>query len=143
MHCRQVLHHARELKQLCLELFRVLKPGGRVIATREHVLSRKEDLPLFLKSHPLHHLYGGENAYLLKDYIAALTGAGFRLTSVLNPLQSDINTYPETLDGLRVRWARKLLLPSSRMIPRAVLSLRGWLMNTPGRVYTFVGRKDK
>ncbi len=34
----------------CREFFRVLKPGGRLIAVREHVISSKNDLPVFLTS---------------------------------------------------------------------------------------------
>ncbi len=41
------------------EFFRVLKPGGRLIAI-ENVISSKNDLPVFLDQHPLHKLYGGE-----------------------------------------------------------------------------------
>ena len=37
VHARQVLHHARELGQFCKELFRVLAPGGLLLATRELV----------------------------------------------------------------------------------------------------------
>ena len=44
---RQVLHHARDLHQLCREAARVLKPGGTFVATREHVISRAEDLRIF------------------------------------------------------------------------------------------------
>ena len=62
VHGRQVLHHARSLPELCKEVARVLKPGGVFIATREHVVDVPEELPAFLASHPLHHLYGGENA---------------------------------------------------------------------------------
>ena len=40
VHCRQVLHHARDLGQLCRQIGRVLKPGGVFVATREHVISR-------------------------------------------------------------------------------------------------------
>ena len=36
----------------------ILKPGGTFIATREHVISKKEDLAVFQASHPLHRLYG-------------------------------------------------------------------------------------
>ena len=43
---RQVLHHASDLRQLCREAARVLKPGGIFIATREHVISRHADLPI-------------------------------------------------------------------------------------------------
>ena len=73
VHGRQVLHHARDLDKLCREAARVLKPGGIFIATREHVISRPEDLPAFLESHPLHKLYGGEHAYLLDEYLGAIT----------------------------------------------------------------------
>ncbi len=58
---RAVLHHARDLKQLCQEAARVLKPGGAFLATREHVISHKADLPRFLEAHSLHRYYGGEN----------------------------------------------------------------------------------
>lgn len=141
VHCRQVLHHARDLRQLCREIARVLKPGGTVIATREHVLSRRGDLSEFLNSHPLHHLYGGENAYLLREYVEALEGAGIKLTSVLNPLQSNINTYPETVGTVRTRIARKLRLPSPALLPKLFVSAWGHLQKTPGRIYTFVGQK--
>lgn len=56
---RQVLHHARNLEMLCREVSRVLKPHGIFIATREHVISKPEDLARFLKKHPLHQFYGG------------------------------------------------------------------------------------
>src|SRR6202040_1201267 len=60
---RQVLHHARDLRTLCAEMGRVLKSGGTFLATREHVIFRDADLAVFLAEHPLHRLYGGENAY--------------------------------------------------------------------------------
>ena len=58
-------------------MFRVLRPDGIFIAAREHVISREADLGRFLDQHPLHHLYGGENAFLLERYIGALHNAGF------------------------------------------------------------------
>ena len=54
---------------MCEEVARVLKPGGTFIATREHVISKKEDLPVFLANHPLHRFYGGENAFVLQKYL--------------------------------------------------------------------------
>ena len=45
---RQVLHHARDLPQLGREIARVLKPGGTLLAMREHVISQPADLPRFL-----------------------------------------------------------------------------------------------
>jgi SAM-dependent methyltransferase len=142
VHVRQVLHHARDLRQLCREIARVLKPNGMVIATREHVLSSRRDLDHFLKNHPLHRLYGGENAFLLEEYIDALSTAGIRLAKVLNPLESEINLYPETLNSTKARIARTLCLPSPALIPNALLSWRGRRMNDPGRLYTFVGYKN-
>jgi SAM-dependent methyltransferase len=141
VHARQVLHHARDLRVLCGEAGRVLKKGGIFIATREHVITRREDLPLFLANHPLHGLYGGENAYLLDEYLAAIQAAGIRLSTVLNPFQSDINLYPETKAGFKRRIAGQLGLPGL-YVPEWVLSWLGRLSNAPGRLYTFVGRKE-
>ena len=141
VHCRQVLHHARDLNQLCHEVGRVLRPGGIFLATREHVISRSEDLQAFLDSHPLHRLYGGENAYLQSEYEQAIRDAGVDIEQVLNPYQSDINTYPDTRSDMKARLARKLRLPSPALIPDAVLSLAGAWRRTPGRLFTFVGRK--
>jgi hypothetical protein len=45
----------------CKEIARVLRPSGRFIAVRDHVISKPEDLPKFLDTHPLHNLYGGEH----------------------------------------------------------------------------------
>jgi len=141
VHCRQALHHAHDLGQLCLQIGRVLKPGGRFIATREHVISRREDLPRFLDSHPLHHLYGGEKAYLLDEYRKAITGGGVRLTGILNPLQSEINVFPETLQGIKRRMARRVAFPLPDLIPDFALGLWGRFLRLPGRLYSFVGEK--
>jgi SAM-dependent methyltransferase len=141
VHVRQTLHHARNLTQLCREIGRVLKSGGKMIATREHVISHRRDLDKFLSNHPLHALYGGENAFLLKEYLNALRGAGIVISNVLNPLASDINLYPETRASVKARMAQQLRLPSASFIPGALLSLKGKLMDNPGRLYTFVGRK--
>ena len=140
VHARQVLHHARDLRLLCSEAARILKKGGAFIATREHVISRHEDLPVFLASHPLHKLYGGENAYLLAEYLAAIEGAGIRLSAVLNPYQSDINLFPETKIGVKRRIARKLGV-RTLYVPEWVLGWLGRWNNAPGRLYSFVGCK--
>lgn len=141
VHCRQVLHHARDLRQLCAEIGRVLRPGGRFIATREHVVSRTADVPAFQAAHPLHRLYGGENAFMLREYLEAIAAAGTNTSQVLNPKQSDINLYPETQANIKRRWARKLLLPTPALIPDALLAYAGSRSQVPGRLYTFVGRK--
>jgi ubiquinone/menaquinone biosynthesis C-methylase UbiE len=96
---RAVLHHAEDLPALCKEAGRVLKPGGIFVATREHVISKKEDLPIFLEAHALHHLYGGEHAYLLNEYTQAIQEAGFQLRQVIGPMESVINYAPLTQKG--------------------------------------------
>lgn len=141
VHGRQVLHHARDLKRLCVEIGRVLKPGGIFIATREHVISRREDLDVFLRSHPLHFLYGGEHAYLLEEYIQAIWAGGIELLRAFNPLQSDINLFPETRQSIKALIARRLRWPFPAMIPDFLLGWGGTLLRTPGRLYTFLGRK--
>ncbi len=93
---RAVLHHAHDLNQLCKEAARVLKPNGYFIATREHVISKQEDLQKFLDSHLLHHLYGGENAYLLAEYLTAIKLSGLKIIDIFTPYQSVINYFPMT-----------------------------------------------
>jgi SAM-dependent methyltransferase len=141
VHGRQVLHHAHDLKRLCSEVARVLKPGGRFIAIREHVISKKSDLPKFLAKHPLQPLYGGEHAYLLDEYQEAIRKGGISLTETLTPYQSDINLYPETTTSLKQRWACRLRLPPA-FIPDSLFTLLDAMNNTPGRLYSFVGRKN-
>jgi len=138
---RAVLHHARDLGQLCREASRVLKPGGIFIATREHVISESDDLPDFLSSHPLHKLYGGEHAYLLDEYLEAINTSGLVLTKVLNPCQSDINLYPETTYGFKKILGARKHVPAF-LIPDFMLTRQGEKNNEPGRLYSFVGRKN-
>ncbi len=141
VHCRQVLHHARDLGKLCKEISRVLKKGGMLIATREHVISKKEDINTFLDSHPLHHLYGGEKAYPLSEYISAITRAEIKLIRVMNPFESNINLFPETIAALKKRLAKRISFPWPWLIPDTLLTLLGRLNRTPGRLYSFVGEK--
>jgi SAM-dependent methyltransferase len=157
VHARQVLHHARDLQQLIREVARVLKPGGWFIATREHVISRREDLPAFLASHPLHHLYGGENAFLLDEYENAITASGLTLARAIAPLEDVINYFPTTdaqrryalLHTLKTRYGVRGIAP----LLHEAHPLGRWLLaqmaahlaqsdNTPGRLYTFLAKKD-
>lgn len=141
VYCRQALHHARDLQLLCGEMMRVLKRGGMFIATREHVISRREDLQAFLDSHPLHRLYGGEHAYLPSEYIAALKQAGFEPLRVLNPLASEINLFPDTRAAYKERLAARCAWPWPRLVPDGLLTVMGHLIGTPGRLYTYIGKK--
>ena len=50
----------------------------------------------FYDIHPIHHLYGGENAFLLAEYEAAIREAGFTGLQTISPWHSAINFAPYT-----------------------------------------------
>jgi SAM-dependent methyltransferase len=150
---RAVLHHTRDLAAACQEFARVLRPGGRVLAIREHVISRPDDKQAFLEAHPLHRLYGGENAFLLSEYVAALEQAGLRLQKVLDPFESPINFAPYTLTGLQAEIAQRadrilpgaggavsrvFAVPFTWRVARRILSA---FDHRPGRLYSFLAEK--
>jgi SAM-dependent methyltransferase len=148
---RAVLHHAVDLKSFCGEAHRVLKPGGIFMMTREHVISRREDLKVFLDSHPLHSLYGGENAYLLAEYVAAIHDSGLRNLRVIGPFESAINYAPMTTKEYRQLIGRMYSIPFGKSFFEW---LAGWRVffewcsrrlstkcNDPGRLYSFWATK--
>lgn len=150
---RAVLHHTRDLSVACAEFFRVLKPGGRLLAVREHVISCAEDLEVFLRIHPLHYLYGGENAFQLAQYEGAIRTAGFQIEQTLGPLESAVNFAPHTLKTLQREVAAKATrgLPGANALVAAAISVPAiWSMvrpllmrvdHRPGRLYSFVANR--
>ncbi len=94
VYARQVLHHARALESLVAECARVLRPGGLLLASREHVVDDEAQLREFLANHPIHRLAGGEHAYPRAAYVAAIERAGLRLERVLGPWDSILNAFP-------------------------------------------------
>lgn len=150
---RAVFHHARDLEAFCAEASRVLKPGGRVLLTREHVLSREEDLEAFLKAHPLHRLYGGEAAYTLERYVGALRSAGLQLRELIGPKSSPINYFPETraevTKALRARRRKRLGWWKDWCAGQREAGLaeeaRRWeeKMKVPGRLYSFLAERPR
>jgi len=143
---RAVLHHTSDLGSACAEFYRVLKPGGVMLAIREHVISDKADLPAFFEIHPLHKQYGGENALLLGDYVTAIRNAGFADLCVLSPWASAVNYAPYTRASLQQAVADRF--GPLRVFVRGLLKVPGvWpgvrsLMTAtdrrPGRLYSFL-----
>jgi len=147
VYVRAVLHHARDLQRFCSEIVRVLKPNGMLLAVREHVISKTDDLETFLYVHPLHKLYGGENAFLLKEYKDAMISAGFDIVRTIKPFENPINFSPQSRRSLcgeilnRVKIVPaglKDILLSRNFVLSLLLRLAGLLDNRPGRHYSFV-----
>lgn len=151
---RAVLHHAKDLVQFCREAARVLRPQGMFLMTREHVISSRNDLVTFLDSHPLHRLYGGEAAYLLKEYADAIENGGLRVTKAIGPASSPINYFPASRQDHSMAMAqlvadrfgicRSLAIKFALKVPgaiRLIELLHDARNNTPGRLYTFVATK--
>lgn len=149
---RQVLHHASNLDGLMRQVARVVRPGGKLMFTREHVVNDDQQLATFLKSHPLHALYGGENAFPLTTYRYAFTQAQLQLESQWGPLDSILNYFPGR-ESLRQRalWREhitELVLNMLRCFPLLNSSLPSWraalLRNSaPGRLYSFLLSKPE
>jgi ubiquinone/menaquinone biosynthesis C-methylase UbiE len=145
---RQVLHHAQDLPQLCREIARVLKPHGTFIAVRDHVIAKQADLPIFLANHPLHQLYGGENAYLLSEYLTAIKDAKLAVRQVLGSFDSPINYSPHTQATLKQELTNRIShFPAGNLIGKimlhqaifpAILKLMSKLDRRPGRAVSFI-----
>jgi len=146
VHARQVLHHAANLEVLCAEVCRVLRPGGMFVATREHVVTGAWQLGAFRRKHPLHHLYGGEHAFTLRHYLAALRGSGLEVVRTLGPFDSEVNLAPMSFEDLRAIILRRLgWIPGLRVHTEAglrrTLRLLACVDHRAGRLYSFVARK--
>ena len=152
---RQVLHHAKDLKKMCAEVYRVLKPGGFFLALREHVIFKEGDLEIFLSKHPMHRLTGEENAYTLRFYKESMKAAGFSKLKVYAYWDSAINYAPIQTSEINSFFAEKLSqrIPffTSGFFENHVLKIPGVscflrrVLNTvhkiPGSLYTFEGLK--
>jgi SAM-dependent methyltransferase len=148
VYVRQGLHHADNLPLMLREVSRVLRPGGLLVACREHVVDNyKQSLKDFLDSQPDHQLYGGENAFTLVDYRQAIMSADLVMLAEIAPFDSPINTYPNTSETLQ----RKILetklgkvlryfIPDSIIFAMAITLIKRRKM--PGRLYSFVAKKS-
>jgi ubiquinone/menaquinone biosynthesis C-methylase UbiE len=148
VYCRQVLHHIPDLAAAATEIRRVLRPGGMLLATREHVIRDSTELDTFLSQHPMHQRVGGENAYRLDEYLDPLASAGFKDIRWLGPMESSINIFPMSAlqwkewcaQNLSIRFGKAIAkrLACSGMVRRKFGRWHAAQDRTPGRLYSFV-----
>lgn len=103
VYIRQAMHHADDLGKFIKEASRILKPGGILLTTRDHVIYNEEDKAWFLREHPLHKFYGGENAYTINEYKSAIISAGLTIKRVLRHFDSVINYFPLSAGDLDIQ----------------------------------------
>jgi hypothetical protein len=82
-----------------------------------------------------------EVAFLLKKYKTAIRSCGIKIEGRLNLLASGINLFPDTIATVKTRISRKIKFPFPNWIPDVMIHWYGGLIQTPGRLYTFVGSK--
>jgi ubiquinone/menaquinone biosynthesis C-methylase UbiE len=157
VYIRQAMHHAHDLQQFIAQAARVLRSGGILLTVRDHVIFDEADKEWFLKKHPLHHFYGGENAFTQAQYTSAMENAGLQVEKTIRFFDSPINYTPAPESALIARSQpnqaeiRRRLAGFMMKIPylrrfigRSIVKNYGILLNereVAGRLYTFVARK--
>lgn len=161
VYIRQAVHHAAHLNNFIKEAARLLKKGGILITTRDHVIYDEADKQLFLKSHPLHRFYGGENAFTEEEYVGAIQLAGLKLLKTLHHFDSVINYFPEKKSKVEAQLNERYQFINGyweKRIPavfRKSQSIKNWYFNRsnrklgpvfnekkiPGRLISFIATK--
>lgn len=100
VYTRQCMHHANNLWKFVQEASRVLRRGGILLTTRDHVIFNENDKKLFLKTHPLQKFYGGENAFTSDEYKSAIISANLDIVLEMKYFDSVINFFPSTKDEI-------------------------------------------
>jgi len=138
VYVRQAMHHAANLNQFIAECSRILKPGGMLLTTRDHVIYDPIDKQKFLDTHPLHRFYGGENAFTIEEYTNAMSLAGLKIKEQLGHFDSPINYFPSTAKEIAelpnlVRENRK----------KALFKKIGYFSSLPGLFWLYNFHLDK
>lgn len=161
VYVRQAMHHAKDLDKFIFEAVRVLKPGGLLLTVRDHVIYNEYDKNWFLKNHPLHKYYGGENAFTSDQYVSAMTSAGASVVKILRYYDSIINYFPLTREEKDRMWDNRVSTFKKSIkkkigyfskipgITRTLLALKNINYKTvydeskvPGRMYTYIAIKS-
>ena len=141
---RQVMHHAHNLPQFVAEAARVLKKGGILFTTRDHVIKDENDKQIFLQRHSLHKFYCGENAFRLAEYRFAFQNASLKIVSELSPSASVINYDPWTKERLSQVISRKFgsILGNQHWVVDLAWQLLMFRQeHLPGKLYSFITLK--
>jgi SAM-dependent methyltransferase len=150
VYARQVLHHMTDLPAALRECARVLRPGGAFLACREHVVDDEAQLREFLRQHPVHQLAGGEHAFTLPAYRAALASAGLSVVRELGPWDSVINAFPRVRSEAELAGAARSALErqwgAAGRIAAHVPGVEAFVWKRlrrpiPGRMYSFYATK--
>ena len=147
VYVRQGLHHAANLPRMLQEIARVIRPGGILLACREHVVDNyEESLRAFLDSQVDHQLYGGEHAFTLPDYRSAIAASGLIMLNEMGPFDSAINVFPNTLEALHEQILKSApgRFLGNFMQDQKVIKIGIWWVRrrtSPGRLYSFLAIK--
>lgn len=144
---RQVLHHARDLQAFCREMARLGAPGATIVTLRDHVINGEFQRQDFYSRHPLHKLYGGENAFTLAEYRGALTAAGLKISREIGSFDSVLNYAPMKPEEILQKIADSAGSMSGvasallQMIPFPLICrLATALDRRPGRLVSFIAK---
>jgi 2-polyprenyl-3-methyl-5-hydroxy-6-metoxy-1,4-benzoquinol methylase len=133
---RQAMHHANSLNKFILSANKALTHGGYLFTVRDHVISNEFQKKIFLKKHPLHKFYGGENAYTLKEYLKSFSINSFELEKIYRPNSTPINYHPWSIERVKRRLPFFL---KNIIISKIIFSILKFRMNfQPGRLYSFI-----
>ncbi len=161
VYIRQAVHHADHLEDFIKEASRLLKRGGLLLTTRDHVIYDEKDKAWFLAAHTLHKFYGGENAFAETEYENAIRNAGLHIVKTLHHFESVINYFPEKKSVIEKRIADRMQFVEcnwKKRIPglfKKSTTLKKWYFDRankklgpvlderkiPGRLISFIAKK--